>query len=73
MARMTKQTKANWLTVGIVSVLSAFGAVCHWKPAYGLIIGISVAFTLTAQAIRASLLETLNTANNATRNPNERS
>ena len=64
---MTKQTKANWLTVGIVSVLSAFGAVCHWKPAYGLIIGLSVAFTLTTITIRSSLLNLIN----ATRNPSE--
>ena len=57
---MSKQTKANWLTVAIVTVLALFGLICHWKPAYGLIIGMSVAFTLTTIAIRSSLLHLIN-------------
>ena len=57
---MRKQTKANWLTVAIVTVLALFGLICHWRPAYGLIIGMSVAFTLTTLAIRSSLLHLIN-------------
>ena len=57
---MSKQTKANWLTVGIVTVFGLFGLICHWRPAYGLIIGMSVAFTLTTIAIRSSLLHLIN-------------
>ena len=57
---MSKQTKANWLTVAIVTVLALFGLICHWKPAYGLIIGMSVAFTLTTIMIRSSILHLIN-------------
>lgn len=44
---MTPKSKARHVTAVIILTMGLFGAVCHWKPAYGLIIFLSVSFTCT--------------------------
>lgn len=44
---MTPKSKARSITAIIIFTMGLFGAVCHWKPAYGLIIFLSTSFTCT--------------------------
>lgn len=53
---VTNKTKANLLTAGITLTMVLFGIICKWKPAYGLIIGCSVSFTLAIILIRDGLV-----------------
>ena len=56
---MTAKYKARWLTAAIILTFGIFGLVCHWKPAYGLIVFLSVAFTCATQFIYITLKEHL--------------
>ena len=56
---MKPTIKARWLTAAIILTFGLFGLVCHWKPAYGLIVFLSVAFTCAAQFIYLTLKEHL--------------
>lgn len=56
---MNKTMKTNLITGSIVATLAAFGAVVHWKPAYGLIIGLSVGFVYAVDVIRKSIAKKL--------------
>ena len=56
---MKPTIKARWLTAAIILTFGLFGAVCHWKPAYGLIVFLSVAFACATQFIYLTLKEHL--------------
>ena len=56
---MKPAIKARWLTAAIILTFGLFGLVCHWKPAYGLIVFLSVAFTCATQFIYLTLKEHL--------------
>ena len=56
---MKPTIKARWLTAAIIMTFGLFGLVCHWKPAYGLIVFLSVAFTCATQFIYLTLKEHL--------------
>ena len=56
---MKPTIKARWLTAAIILIFGLFGLVCHWKPAYGLIVFLSVAFTCATQFIYLTLKEHL--------------
>ena len=56
---MKPAIKARWLTSAIILTFGLFGLVCHWKPAYGLIVFLSVAFTCATQFIYLTLKEHL--------------
>ena len=56
---MKPAIKARWLTAAIILTFGLFGLVCHWKPAYGLIVFLSVAFTCATQFIYLTLNEHL--------------
>lgn len=47
--------QARALTAAIILTFGLFGLVCHWKPAYGLIVFLSVSFTCATQFIYLTL------------------